>query len=95
MKDMESNPDFTCMQYKKIQDEKAAVQQEEIKDLVKKVIEKAKDDSPVSTIPKVPPVIKKVWHEAKSEQGHTYYWNIETNGASSREKLYYLIVYIT
>lgn len=23
---------------------------------------------------------KKVWYEAKSKDGHTYYWNIVTNG---------------
>lgn len=27
-----------------------------------------------------PGLTAKVWHEAVSDEGYTYYWNIETNG---------------
>lgn len=73
MADIEANPDLTSQNYKQIQEEKAEAQKEEVKEIVKKVVERKKE---------VPKPIIKTWYEAKSEEGHTYYWNVNSNGIS-------------
>lgn len=35
---------------------------------------------------------KKIWYEAKSKEGHTYYWNIVTNGKESILHIFLLFV---
>lgn len=74
MADIEANPDLTSHNYKQIQVEKAEAQKEEVKEIVKKVVERKKE------VPK--PVATKTWYEAKSEEGHTYYWNVNSNESS-------------
>ena len=69
MKDVEANPDFTSQLLK----EKLASKQEESTVDVKtepKVEEETSADVQV----------KKLWYEAQSVEGHTYYWHIETGG---------------
>lgn len=80
MKDIETNPDFTSLQYKQIQEEKSVAQQQEVKEIVKNIVGKTKcvPDSNIVNEAKTVPA-KKVWYEAKTDEGHTYYWNTETN----------------
>jgi len=34
--------------------------------------------------------VRKLWYEARSPEGYTYYWHIETNGECTFVKLFYL-----
>ncbi|KAK9508248.1 hypothetical protein O3M35_007948 [Rhynocoris fuscipes] len=65
MNDIEANPDYTSQQIKEKLKEKGV---------------ELPPPKPVKPSPPPPPVkVRKVWYEAQSEQGYTYYWNADTN----------------
>jgi hypothetical protein len=72
MKDVEENADFTSQLIKEKLSQK---QQQDEMDAVptgSKVVECAVKCEAAEAI--------KVWYEAQSDEGHTYYWHIETGG---------------
>ncbi|XP_077292970.1 WW domain-binding protein 4 [Arctopsyche grandis] len=71
LKDIESNADLTSQ----IINEKLAEANK-----IRHTISVNKNPSAGSSVDQTPPgTKKKIWQEAKSIKGHTYYWNTETN----------------
>lgn len=79
LKDLQENPDYTskviieAAEKKKLELEESVRKQKE----PEKEMEEPKSDPPLDI---VPASTAKVWHEAKSDEGHTYYWNVNTSG---------------
>lgn len=81
MKDLQENPDYTS---KRIVEE-SEKKRKELEDQLKQESEvKTEESTPVAE-PEATPV--KVWYEAKSDEGHTYYWHINSGGKKNKSEM--------
>lgn len=77
MKDVETSRDYTAQ---KILEAQIKKEEEKEADTV------TEDVPPVETSTQVveeESPVEKEWYEAKSDEGHTYYWNVTTSGKIS------------
>jgi hypothetical protein len=84
LKDLQENPDFTS----KMLLEEAEKKKKELEESVKKQrgAEKESGEPESVHIPGTTSELpSKIWYEAKSDEGHTYYWNVNTSGKSRSE----------
>lgn len=75
MKDVEANADFTSQIIKEKLAQTARQQQQEQTDVSTAGSTVAEDVVKTEAAETV-----KLWYEAQSEEGHVYYWHIETEG---------------
>lgn len=80
MKDLQENPDYTS---KKILEE-TEKRKKELEESLREQKEEKKEESlepeELTPDPDAKTSETKVWQEAKSEEGYTYYWNVNTSG---------------
>ncbi|PSN55250.1 hypothetical protein C0J52_05858 [Blattella germanica] len=76
MKDVETNPDFTSQLIKDKMAQKKEKVKQETSAVVKTETEDRAETAPSCSEVKAEPA--KLWYEAQSEEGHTYYWHLET-----------------
>lgn len=77
LKDMESNPDYTSkVIIDKVEEKKAQLEAQQL--AAKDEEEKEKPVIPDDNIDGSPLAEEKVWYEAQSDEGYTYYWNYLT-----------------
>lgn len=74
MKDVEANPDFTSQQL--LAEKQKRLEEEEAEQST--TSKKGKED--LQQKEQFVKTVKKQWHEAKSDEGYTYYWNIVSAG---------------
>ena len=95
LKDMEGNCDadltaqklkFEAEERQRIEEEnrvkeaKAKVRETKAVRVAQEALEKTRKLNEMKRERALKKSVKTKWYEAKSEQGHTYYWHIETNG---------------
>lgn len=79
MKDLQENPDYTSKKLleeterRKQELEKSVKQQKDFKEESESVEQEEKPNED-AVLP------EKLWYEAKSDEGYTYYWNVNTAG---------------